>query len=130
VSARPEFVPLAIPRASLRVPPDHAEHYRAVVARIARHAQGEFIYAGPEAPEVYFLSGRRNPTRSLLEFTEPDAAARPPSVDLLRRRGVTAVVINERPKFSPPLSGSVRSAFEAEYPSSERVGRFTIRWRE
>ncbi len=127
---RVPLAPLDIPRASLRVPIDQAIQYRALRAVVHSHARGDFIYAGPEAPEVYFLSGRRNPTRSLLEFTEPGGGHPSVPVGALLRRGITVVVINERPKFSPPVAARFSAELATAYPNAERIGRFLVRWRE
>ncbi|HWZ84992.1 MAG TPA: hypothetical protein VN032_02255, partial [Thermoanaerobaculia bacterium] len=96
--------PLGLPRGGLRVPAADARVYRAVVAAVEQKAGGGGMWAGPDCPEVYFLSGRRNPTREFFDFLggppEPPAAF----VERLERGGVRAVVINRSPDFSPPLS--------------------------
>jgi hypothetical protein len=126
---RVSVVPLGIPRASLRVPAADASEYRAVTNEVRKHAKGGYTYAGPEAPEIYFLTGLRNPTRMLLEFADKTAGAEP-ELDRLRERGVTAVAINRRPKFSRPFRSSVYAGLVAEFPASVDVGRFTVRWKE
>ena len=129
LSPRPLVVPLGIARASLRVPEPEARLYRDLVAAVHQHARGPFIYAGPETPEIYFLAGRRNPTRSVLDFTDPRLDRGSIDVRLLRERGVTAVVINTRPKLSHELSPSAVAAMAAEYPHAQQIGRFLVRWR-
>jgi hypothetical protein len=129
LSPRVPVVPLGIARASLRVPEPEARLYRALVAAVHQHARGPFIYAGPETPEIYFLAGRRNPTRSVLDFTDPRLDRGSVDVRLLRERGVTAVVINTRPKLSRQLSPSAVAAMAAEYPHARQIGRFLVRWR-
>ncbi|MGH7630933.1 MAG: hypothetical protein ACREOF_16425, partial [Gemmatimonadales bacterium] len=124
---RVPLVSLGMPRASLRVPVPDALHYRAVVEELGRHANGGYTYAGPDAPEVYYLAGLRNPTRALFEFTEPAAE---PTAELLRAHHVTAVAINRHPKFSHPLAPAVQRALEEEFPAAVDVGRFTVRWKE
>lgn len=47
---------LNLPRAHLKVSPDDVETYRRVVFSIARHGRGGQLLAGPDCPEVYFLS--------------------------------------------------------------------------
>lgn len=125
---RVPLVSLAIPGASLRVPEPDVLHYRAVVQELGRHARGAYTYAGPDAPEVYYLARLRNPTRALFEFMEPAAEAGP-SPELLRTYGVTAIAINRRPKFSRPLAPAVQRALADEFPAAVDIGKFTVRWK-
>src|SRR5581483_9866008 len=36
--------------------------YQKLVALVDAHARGRYIYAGPDSPHVYFLTGKQNPT--------------------------------------------------------------------
>ena len=46
----------------LRVDPEEAKQYEQLIPVVQEHAAGNsFIYAGPDCPEVYFLSGKQNP---------------------------------------------------------------------
>ena len=63
------------------------------------------VYAGPDTPEIYALTGLRNPTRSLFDYLDP-IGLRARTRDLLRAlrsRGVTAIVINRDPASPTPL---------------------------
>lgn len=125
----PQTVILDERRASIRVAPLDREVYRAVAAALERHGSGRFVFAGPDAPELYFLSGRRNPTRSLFDFVDTSSSARGAALlRSLREHRVTAVAINTRPDFSDPLEPATVQRLEALYPESERVGRFDVRW--
>ena len=126
---RVPVVHLDIARASLRVPPPDALEYRAVTNAVRKHARGGYTYAGPEAPEIYFLTGLRNPTRMLLEFADATAGVEP-DLAKLRERGVTAIAINRRPKFSRPFRSSVYDDLVEEFPASVDIGRFTVRWKQ
>src|SRR5439155_25723243 len=54
---------LTIARAGgLRVQPSDALLYDELIPLVQSHAAGKFIYAAPDCPEVYFLSGLQNPT--------------------------------------------------------------------
>jgi hypothetical protein len=125
---RMPLVPLGIARAGLRVPEPDALLYQAVVDELGRHSGGGYTYAGPDAPEVYFLAGLRNPTRALFDFIEPASSV--PELRTLRRLGVTAIAINRQPKFSAPLSDELQHALEAEFPDERSIGKFTVRWKE
>jgi hypothetical protein len=110
-------------------PRDRAEYTRAV-GLVERHSGGaKYIYAGPDAPELYYLTGLANPTMTLLEFLDPH----PPTVSgLLQTLGATdvrVVAINRRPAFSGPISPQLAAALALRYPHRAYAGRFLIRWR-
>jgi len=120
---------LALPRAGLLVAVRDVTQYGALVDTLAAHARGSYTYAGPDAPEVYFLTGLRNPTRTLFEFLEPAEASADRVLAAVDRHGVTAVAINRDMKFSPPLSPELDTAFARRFPHATAVGKFTVRWR-
>ena len=91
-------------RAWIRVSPAHRATYFATMALLRTHARGEYVYAGPDTPEIYALTGLRNPTRSLFDYLDPSNSARGRNLlRTLRSHGVTAIVINARPRFSTRL---------------------------
>jgi hypothetical protein len=93
-------------------------------------ARGPWVYATPDAPEIYVLTGRRNPTRSLFEFLDPEPDTRVRRVlEALDRTGVNVVVINRRPFFSGPVSPELVAGLQARYPVAREVGRFLVVWR-
>ena len=56
---------LSLPRArTLRVNPQQARQYDRLVPLVTGLAGGGSLYAGPDCPEVYFLTGLPNPTRT------------------------------------------------------------------
>jgi hypothetical protein len=125
-----EGAPLGLARSGpLRVSPADARLYRRVVARIQAVRASRYIYAGPDAPEVYFLSNRRNPTRAEFEFFERGSTQGRELLQVLNRYGVSLVALNLRPQFSPPLDSRVLAALSSRYPHHERIGRFELRWR-
>lgn len=127
---RYQFVSTAVvPRAGISMSPDDRVQYAQLVGLIQQANRGKrYIYAGPDCPEVYFLSGTSNPTRTLYEFLRP---ARPSdTVRLLEQRGVDVVVINQAPWFSGPLNPTLARAFERRYPHSAVAGHFVVRWRD
>jgi hypothetical protein len=117
-------------RASIRVTPAERTEYRRVSELLAEHGAGRYVYAGPDAPELYFLSDRENPTRALFDFLDDTDSARGKSLlHTLKAHRVTAIAINQRPGFSPPLELSTVRALQAMYPSRVDVGRFEVRWK-
>jgi hypothetical protein len=99
------------------------------VAKIRAAGTSRYIYAGPDAPELYFLADRQNPTRTVFEFFEQGPKQDAELLRALDRHGVSLVALNHRPRFSPPLDSSLMAALAARYPHHERIGRFEIRWR-
>jgi hypothetical protein len=119
---------LELPRAGLLVGVRDASQYRALVDTLRAHARGGYTYAGPDAPEIYFLTGLRNPTRTLFEFLEPAEQSADRVLSAVDRHGVTAVAINRDMKFSPPLSPELDAAFARRFPHATTIGKFTVRW--
>ncbi|MEO8484408.1 MAG: hypothetical protein ABI634_19535 [Acidobacteriota bacterium] len=128
------FIPYApqgrldIDRGGLRVPAEDANVYEELVRVLRQHAAGGTIYAGPDCPEVYFLSGFQNPTRIIFEFLTPDQLDVPWTSALLARAPIRAVVINTAPLFSKPFEPAVLALLEQRFPSSRRIGRFVVRF--
>jgi hypothetical protein len=117
-------------RASVRAIPSEAAGYRRIVRLIRQHARGDFIYAGPDAPQVYFLADKRNPTRSVLDFLDVSDSARGRRlVELLGARRVNVIVINHNPLQSARHPSVVIRRLRHLYPRGERVGYFEVRWR-
>lgn len=130
-AGHPEMVEMGIPRAGgIRVPPDQAAQYRSLVEEMGKHARGSFIYAGPDAPEVYFLAGYRNPTPQLFEFFDAAPGHEQRLLAALDRAGVTVIALNRRPWFSPFPSEPTLVALRARYPHATQVGAFVVAWRE
>lgn len=130
LAAKEPLEVLSVPAGGLHVPQTDAREYVALVRTVQAHARGRYVYAGPDAPEVYFLSSLRNPTRTIFDFLEPGSEDAEPLLSKLSSRGVSVVVINHEPKFSPRLQASVLARLADLYPDSTNVGKFTIRWKD
>jgi hypothetical protein len=115
---------------NLRVSPDEKERYESLVLALRDMSTSAYTYATPDVPEVYFLSGLRNPTRTLFQlFDEPGERA----AEILTRLdslGVNMVVLNEDLRFSPPPSPELLEGLRTRYPQAARIGDFIVRWRE
>ena len=123
---------LALPRGgALRVDPKLAGEYADLIPLIQQHAAGEYIYAGPDAPEVYFLAGNRNPTRTLFDFLDQDTVHRSQNIlDAIARNQVNVIAVREQPYFSQPLSPGLIQALAVQFPNAQTVGEFQVRWRQ
>jgi hypothetical protein len=129
-----QFIPyapdtrLALDRGGLIVSEDDARTYEELVPLLREHAAGGTIYAAPDCPEVYFLSGFPNPSRTLFDFLSVVEQDDGWTADLLSRAPVRAVVINTDPQVSPRLDPDVESLLASRFPQFQRVGRFIVRW--
>jgi hypothetical protein len=121
--------PLALERGGLHVPDFQAAEYRELVPLLRQHARGDYIWASPDAPEVYFLTGRRNPTRSLFEFFDNPSDRTARILRTLDARGVTVIALNHRPEFSPQIQDDLYAGLVERYPYGKMVGRFQVRWK-
>ena len=107
------------------------ETYEQVAAEIARHAGTSAIWAGPDCAELYFLSGRRNPTPVLWEALS--GADRDPRriLNWVESAGVRAVVINHtEPTPSGPMPALLENELRRRFPYSRTVAAFEVRWAE
>lgn len=123
--------PLAMQRAGIDIPAYQAPTYRALVTMLRRRAQGGYTWASPDCPEIYFLSGLRNPTRALFDFFDDPRQRGVRVLGALDAHGVTAIVLNRMPVFSPPLTNDhdLVAALEQRYPYAADFGPFQLRWR-
>jgi hypothetical protein len=116
-----EVAPLQLERCHLTVSHAQARLYNSVIGAVRAHS-GEHvpIYAAPDCPEIYFLSGRKNPTRSLYDFFQDrDAAGNRQWVDDLDRLGITVVVLKQVSEFSAPLDPDLVALLEERFPHRE-----------
>lgn len=123
--------PLALPRGGLRVTRADQQLYQALVDTVQAHAgSSRYLYATPDCPEVYFLAGRLNPTRSQFEFLGGDQVADTAILGSLARHAVRVIVINGTPEFSAGLQPALAAELSRRFPAQRQIGRFTVRWLE
>jgi hypothetical protein len=123
------MVHLATPRGGPLVAPAVDAVYTRLVASVRAHARGRYIYAGPDSPDVYFLTGFENPTPTMYEAFDPPvdrARTIPPRLDSL---GVTVAVVAHRRYVSGPIDPGLDSALARAFPQADTVGWFVVRWR-
>lgn len=125
----PQTASLGLPRGGLDVPAQEGEMYRVALKLLRQHARGGYTWASPDCPEVYFLSGLRNPTRSLFDFFDDETGRTPRILAALHRHGVTAIALNKAPLFSAGISRDLVAELERRYPFGANVGKFQIRWK-
>ncbi len=138
---------LDLPRSGLLVSRTQAKLYEDVVKEIWRHSDDDsFIYAELDCPEIYFLSGRKNPTRSFYEFFEENFPGNPADrveriALLLESHSVDVVVLHWHGEFSGSVSLELSQLLAARYPHVTHFLRdpvnephaepvFSVAWRE
>jgi hypothetical protein len=112
-------------RGGLRVPRADADLYGGVLRALGSAPEG-WIWAGPDCPEIYFLSGRRNPTRHFFEHVSDDYGDEDALLRLLERRAIRTVVVHREPQFSKPLSERLLGELGRRYPHRADLGRFLL----
>jgi hypothetical protein len=120
---------LALERGGIEVPNINAAVYDSLVPMLRAHARGGYTWASPDTPEIYFLAGLRNPTRSLFEFFDDSTNRSERVLRALDAHGVTAVVLST-PSFSPPITSEMFAQLAIRYPHEQYVGPFQLRWRD
>ncbi len=121
--------PLALERGGIDVPTVHADAYETLIPILRAHARGGYTWASPDAPEIYFLSGLKNPTRTLFEmFDSTNSSER--VLHALDARGVTAIVLNSLPSFSPDIAPDLLRQLSVRYPHEQTVFPYQVRWHD
>jgi hypothetical protein len=121
---------LELPRAGgLRVSPEMEKQYDMVIPLLQEHAGGHTILAAPDCPEIYFLGGFENPTRSMFEMFEEREGYRERIEKLVDENHVKALLLNPSAGFSGSFLGQLRIVADEKFPNSKLVGEFEVRWR-
>lgn len=111
----------------LRVDPESAAVYNELIPLVRVHAGNGEIYAGPDCPEVYFLTGYRNLTPDIYDFLRPESQEA--IVALIADPRIRVVVVNTEPPLSPTLPHEMITAIAREFPQGDMIGAFEVRWR-
>jgi len=121
---------LALARGGVRVTPTARSQYETLIPVVLAHARSQYTYATPDCPEVYFLSGLRNPTRTIFDFFDDSKDRTNRIMRELKKHDVHVVSLNLKPQFSGPVPQDLESALEARFPQHTRIGNFIVRWRD
>jgi hypothetical protein len=103
--------------------------YRSTVDLLRKHATSEYVYVSPDAPEMYYLAGLKNPTRTIFDFFDDPTDRTKRILDTLERRNVSVIAINLRPNFSGLMPPDLKAELAKRYPTGQRNGWFEVRWR-
>ena len=121
---------LDLDRGGLRVRSEEKDEYERLVAVLQARARSDFIYATPDCPVVYFLSGMRNPTRTFFDYYDDPVGRTVRILDAIEQHQVRLVVLNREPSFSRDVPPELTASLTARFPYAMEVGRFHVRWRE
>jgi hypothetical protein len=106
-----------------------AREYQAITYLLATHARGEYTWASPDSPEIYFLTGLKSPSRSFYEFFGDSTGHSARILRALDEHGITAIVENKKPAMSAPIPADLVAALEVRYPHAAEIGPYQVRWR-
>ncbi len=120
---------LRLDRGGLLVWRDRMLEYEQLIARIRERATTDYIYAAPDVPEVYFLSARRNPTRTIFDIFDETAGRTARILALIDAHDVKVAVVSSKPEFSPSLDPELARGLAARFPHWEQIGRYRLGWR-
>ncbi|HSM60924.1 MAG TPA: hypothetical protein VK849_09015, partial [Longimicrobiales bacterium] len=129
---RPELLSerLTLQRAmGLRVSPREKAEYEGVVSLVEDVAGEGPIFAGPDAPEVYFLTGRANPLPTVYEILDGEGLREARILEAVDAAGVQAVVVRPDPLFSAPFSEELLQELERRFPTGVQIDRFIVAWK-
>ena len=119
---------MTIPRGGIVVgPPDSAEA-QTLVEMVQAHSRSGYTFATPDCPEVYFLTGLTNPTRTMFDFFADTVDRTDRLLRMLAAQRITAITVNRQPLFSGGADPHLMAALAERYPDSVRFGRYTVRW--
>jgi hypothetical protein len=120
--------PLGLPRASLYVDEREARVYSRVVPLVEQHVGTRGLMAGPDTPEVYFLTKQFSPSGRLFDFFSSDQTHSDYQV-FREWAAADVIVLYHRRRFSPPLPQVLTEKLRLEFPKGELVDSFEVRWR-
>jgi hypothetical protein len=127
---RPRLEVLTLERAGgLRIEATERDQYERLVAEIEKRAQGEYIYCTPDCPEVYFISGYRNPTPTLYDFFDEPSGRTQRLLDVIQQHQLHVAVVNRGLTFSPAIPDDLDAALARLFTNETRIGNFIVRWR-
>lgn len=122
---------LDLGRAGIRMPEEEVRVYQSLVEEVRRRSlPGSHIYAAPDCPEVYFLSDRRNPTRTMYDLFDDPIDRIERIRRQLQEKEVDVVVIRLQPDFSKPMDADLQRWIKARYPHVMKIGGFVVAHRD
>jgi len=127
----PSDTPLKLQRAGgLRVTKSSADQYEELISLVQKLAGDDAMLAGPDCPEIYFLTGIKNPTPLLYDsLSDPDAYEANMKLLFDRPAFLRVVVVQDTGIAVPYQAELLRSLAQSRFPNSRKIGNFTVYWR-
>ncbi|HVX88395.1 MAG TPA: glycosyltransferase family 39 protein [Gemmatimonadales bacterium] len=113
-----------LPRGGIEIPVHEAYWYSAIDEILDRWG-ADTILAGPDAPEIYYFTGRPFQGREFFEFMAPDWST-DEFVSRIARGHPDALVLNLRPYFSRIPIDSVMARLPERPVADTTIGRFRL----
>src|SRR6266849_7759212 len=122
---------LSLPRAGcLRVSKSSADEYNELIPFVRQLASGQPILAGPDSPEIYFLSGLPNPTPIFFDFFHDATEYRTFMQGMLCSPSfIHVVVIKSDPQLSRYHRDILKSLVVDRFPHTRKFPSFEVFWR-
>jgi hypothetical protein len=125
----PPTTRLTLPRGGIDVTPQQEDVYARLIPMLRARARGGYVWASRDCPEIYFLAGLKNPTRTFFDFFDDTTAYTARTLRMLDEHDVTIIVMNRWPAFSPQFTDDLVTALMQRYPFATDIGPFHVRWR-
>ncbi len=117
---------LKINKGEIYVSQKSARTYINLINKIRELSKSEYILAMPDAPEVYFLSNKKNPTKDLYQFFNDNYT--PEKIkDLIETFNINVIVLRRTKSFSK-IPISIFNIIESMYPNKLTYDQFELRW--
>ncbi len=124
-----EIARLELERGGLRIDPYAAVVYERLIPVVKELGVDRRLWAGPDAPEVYFLSDLPNHTRSLFDFLDVESTNSVSFIDRLDSLNISLVVLKLQPPFSAAPTDDMRAALQERFPNVQAMPGFVLFWR-
>jgi hypothetical protein len=111
-----EMVTLDLPRGGIKIPAVGYDEIKPIIDYVQQHSQpDDYILAGPDCPQFYFLANRKNPTPQFYDFFQASVirgsawkryttTVEQELKTVIKNRDIKLFVINTMPEFSQPYS--------------------------
>lgn len=123
------LVPLGMKGASLLVSKEDVAKYHWINEVVSRRSSAGPILAFPDIPEVYYLTGRINPTPFLYEFLGRPGGGAPDIERYLLDEDIRLVVTRSEVSNGPEASPSIVGILKERFPERESRHGIDIWWR-
>ena len=122
---------LTLPRGgNVTMEPIQADMYQELIPLIQAHSSSEFTYAGPDCAEIYFLTGLKNPTRTLFDSFDDPNGRTDRILQAIDAHRITVLTFNDQPGFAGTINRQLEEAVKTSFPYSKQLGHFQVRWRQ